>query len=177
MPAGGLATPRSRARLLTTDDDVLARRMAETLDGLTGDRQVIEAQALEEGFAQAELTADSRSRPGGAAGGCDRWHFPAWWLVAARLKERYGRPARHCVGQRSGRAQAPGRSVPGVDLGAAVRAGVDAGLLVKGGGHAMAAGITIRADQAEMDRHHCCMSTAMPPPRSIARPARSGSMR
>jgi single-stranded-DNA-specific exonuclease len=67
-------------------------------------------------------------------------------LVAARLKERYGRPAFAIALEPGGSGTGSGRSIPGVDLGAAVRRAVREGLLIKGGGHAMAAGVTLRKD-------------------------------
>ncbi len=74
------------------------------------------------------------------------WHPGVVGLVAARLKERYGRPAFAIALEPGGTGTGSGRSISGVDLGRAVRQGVRDGLLLKGGGHAMAAGVTIRKD-------------------------------
>ena len=78
------------------------------------------------------------------------WHAGVVGLVAARLKERYGRPAFAIAldpgGSGTGLGTGSGRSIAGVDLGRAVRQAVREGLLVKGGGHAMAAGVTLRKD-------------------------------
>jgi single-stranded-DNA-specific exonuclease len=74
------------------------------------------------------------------------WHPGVVGLVAARLKERYGRPAFAIALEPGGIGTGSGRSIAGVDLGRAVRRAVTEGLLVKGGGHAMAAGVTLRKD-------------------------------
>jgi single-stranded-DNA-specific exonuclease len=73
----------------------------------------------------------------------DGWHAGVVGLVAARLKERFARPAFAIAWNGEGLGSGSGRSIPGVDIGSAVRAAVEAGILVKGGGHPMAAGITI----------------------------------
>jgi single-stranded-DNA-specific exonuclease len=74
------------------------------------------------------------------------WHPGVVGLVAARLKERFGRPAFAIAIEPGGIGTGSGRSIPGADLGAVVRGAVTEGLLVKGGGHAMAAGVTVRKD-------------------------------
>lgn len=127
--------------LLRTRDAEAAARIAGELDRLNRDRRTIEAVAAEEAEAEAlaMLSADDDSPVLVAAG---PWHPGVVGLVAARLRERFGRPA-FAVSLATGRGTGSGRSIPGVDLGAAVRAAVDAGLLLRGGGHAMAAGITL----------------------------------
>lgn len=130
------------ARLLTTDDAAEARAIAETLDRLNGERQAIEAEMLTEGDAQA-LVATEAGDPAVLLTGSPGWHPGVVGLVAARLKERYRRPAFAIAWDADGKGTGSGRSVPGVDLGAAVRKAVEAGLLTKGGGHAMAAGLTV----------------------------------
>jgi single-stranded-DNA-specific exonuclease len=76
----------------------------------------------------------------------DGWHPGVIGIVASRLKERYGRPAL-VIAFSEGIGRGSGRSVPGLDLGAAVVAARQAGLLINGGGHAMAAGLTVAADR------------------------------
>lgn len=136
------------ARLLGCADPIEAARMAEALDRLNRERQAIEAAALEEAIAQAErLLGDAPDAPVLLAAGAD-WHPGIVGLVAARLKERFRRPAfAFAAATPEGLATGSGRSVPGADLGRAVRAAVEAGLAVKGGGHAMAAGATVPADR------------------------------
>jgi single-stranded-DNA-specific exonuclease len=79
--------------------------------------------------------------------GAPGWHPGVMGLVAARLKERTGRPALAIAIDAAGVGTGSGRSIPGVDLGSAVRAAREAGILIKGGGHAMAAGVTVAADR------------------------------
>ena len=131
------------ARLLTTADPLEARRIADELDRLNRERQAIEAQAV----AEAEAEMDARlardpERPVLIAASRE-WHPGIVGLVAARLKERFGRPAFAFAVKPDGSAVGSGRSVVGADLGSAVRGAVEAGLAVKGGGHAMAAGVTL----------------------------------
>lgn len=132
------------ARLLMSSDPVEAGRIAAELDRLNRERQTLEAEALETAdqmVAGALATRDAAVLVAAE----ERWHPGIVGLVAARLKERHDRPAFAIALDGDGTGTGSGRSIPGVDLGAVVRAAVEAGLLVKGGGHAMAAGITIRA--------------------------------
>lgn len=135
------------AMLLSTDDPMEAERIAVELDRLNTERQAIEAGMLVEAMAAAEPVF---------ADGADRailiTHSPTWHqgvvgLIAARLKERFHRPAFAIAVTPAGTGVGSGRSIPGVDIGSAVKAAVAEGLLVKGGGHAMAAGITIEMDR------------------------------
>ena len=131
-------------RLLTTEAAVEAEDMARRLDGFNRERQAIEAAVLDEALAQAET--------GGAADGAlvfaaaEGWHPGVIGIVASRLKERFNRPA-FVVALDGAVATGSGRSVSGVDLGSAVIAARQAGLLVKGGGHAMAAGFTAERER------------------------------
>ena len=134
------------ARLLTTPDPAEAARIAADLDRLNRERQVIEAQAVSEAEAamDRELTRDPTRAV--LVTGSEDWHPGIVGLIAARLKERFNRPAFAFALRPDGSATGSGRSIPGADLGRAVRACVEAGLARKGGGHAMAAGVTLRAD-------------------------------
>jgi single-stranded-DNA-specific exonuclease len=136
------------ARLLTTDDMDEARGIAETLDRLNAERQAIEADMLLEGDAQA-FAATQSNDPAVLLTGSDGWHPGVVGLVASRLKERYRRPAFAIAYDADGKGTGSGRSIPGVDLGAAVRKAVAEGILEKGGGHAMAAGLTVRRDRTQ----------------------------
>ncbi|HZD24997.1 MAG TPA: single-stranded-DNA-specific exonuclease RecJ [Alphaproteobacteria bacterium] len=130
-------------RLLSSDDPAEAAALAAELDQLNRERQAIEAMMQEEALLLAEQ--------GGAGAlplvlvASERWHEGVIGIVASRLKEQYRRPAIVCA-LRDGIAKGSGRSVPGIDLGAAVIAARQAGLLINGGGHAMAAGLTAPAD-------------------------------
>lgn len=135
------------ARLLMTDDEVEARSIAAELNRLNQERQEIERAAVEEAVAAVEhRLGDAAEHPVLLVGSAD-WHPGVVGLIAARLKERFRRPAFALARHPDGGATGSGRSVPGVDLGAAVRRAVEAGLAIKGGGHAMAAGITLAPGQ------------------------------
>lgn len=135
------------ARLLGTQDDIEAQAIAAELNRLNGERQVIERAAVEEANAAAMLWLDRNPEAAILLVGSTAWHPGVVGLVAARLKERHRRPAFAVALNEAGGGTGSGRSIPGVDLGRAVRAATEAGLLLKGGGHAMAAGITLAPGQ------------------------------
>ncbi|HSI42484.1 MAG TPA: single-stranded-DNA-specific exonuclease RecJ [Xanthobacteraceae bacterium] len=129
-------------KLLLARDPLEAGAMAAELDRLNRERQMVEKAVLAE--AEAEADAGMGLGGGGAvvvASG-QGWHPGVVGLVAARLKERFGRPAL-AIAFTGAVGAGSARSIPGVDIGRAVRGAVEAGLLVKGGGHAMAAGLTV----------------------------------
>ncbi|WP_350334456.1 single-stranded-DNA-specific exonuclease RecJ [Coralliovum pocilloporae] len=136
------------AKLLLCQDTALAERMAQDLDRLNGERQAMEAVMLEEADAQAFAQLEDRD-PAVLVTVGETWHPGIVGLIASRLKERYRRPCFAIALDESGAGAGSGRSIAGVDLGQAVRSAVDTGLLVKGGGHAMAAGLTV--DQIRLD--------------------------
>jgi single-stranded-DNA-specific exonuclease len=130
-------------RLLAGNDPEEAHRLAVQLDGFNRDRREIEAAVLAEAIAQAE-TIDTTGPVVVVAG--DNWHPGVIGIVAARLRERFDRPA--CVIAFAGDVgKGSGRSIPGVALGPAVIAALQAGLLINGGGHAMAAGFSLQREQ------------------------------
>ncbi len=128
-------------RLLTTSDPAEARALAAELDRLNEERRAIEAMVQE----AAEALLHQDRAVGVVAGG--GWHPGVIGIVAGRLKEKTGRPAIVIALDENGVGKGSGRSITGVDLGAAVLAAREQGLLLAGGGHAMAAGLTIAADQ------------------------------
>ncbi len=133
------------ARLLTTSDPAEASELAGQLDNYNTERQAIEAEVLDEALAMvAEQGADG---PLIVAAG-EGWHPGVIGIVASRLKDKYQRPAL-VIGLDGGIGKGSGRSVDGVDLGSAVIAARQAGLLVNGGGHKMAAGLTV--ERARLD--------------------------
>src|SRR4051812_33340446 len=133
------------ARLLASDNPKEAAELAQTLDTHNRERRAIEAETLEAAIAAVEAGPQSPALVFAAA---EDWHPGVIGIVAARLKERYQRPA--CVvAIVDGVGKGSGRSVPGVALGPAVIAARQAGLLVNGGGHAMAAGFTASADRLD----------------------------
>ncbi|MGL4441083.1 MAG: single-stranded-DNA-specific exonuclease RecJ [Bosea sp. (in: a-proteobacteria)] len=131
------------AKLLTLDDDIAARDIAVQLNDLNRDRQEIERAAVEEAFGQveAQLTREGDS-PVIVAASPD-WHPGIVGLVASRLKERFRKPAFAFAMNEAGGGIGSGRSVIGVDLGRAVRQAAEGSVILKGGGHAMAAGATL----------------------------------
>jgi single-stranded-DNA-specific exonuclease len=135
-------------RLMLTDDETEARAIAAELDRLNGERQAIERATLAEAEAEANaaLGPDGEGASVAVVSGAG-WHPGVVGLVASRLKETFRRPAFAIAVAPDGTGVGSGRSIPGVDLGVAVRAAVEQGLLVKGGGHAMAAGVTIEASR------------------------------
>ncbi|MGE0226793.1 MAG: single-stranded-DNA-specific exonuclease RecJ [Acetobacteraceae bacterium] len=138
--AGRISEADLGLRLLLTEDRVEAMALAERLDSVNRQRQEVEAGMLETALRQAEEQAEA----GHAAllvSGAD-WHPGVVGIVAGRIKERFNRPA--CVaGIAEGTAKGSGRSVPGIDLGNAVIAARQHGLLLTGGGHPMAAGFSL----------------------------------
>lgn len=134
------------ATLLSSSDPVEAQRIAETLHRLNKERKDIETAVLEEAMSIADRQVTDNPDCPILIVGSDAWHKGVVGLVASRLVERFRRPA--CVIAWDATAMGTGslRSVPGIDLGAAVRAAVTAGHLAKGGGHAMAAGLTVARD-------------------------------
>ena len=131
------------ARLLALDDPAEAEIAAAALDDLNRQRQAIETAMLEEAVAEAEAEIGAGEGPAVLVTASPSWHPGIVGLIASRLKERFRRPAFAVALLPNGTGTGSGRSVAGVDIGALVRAAVAQGLLVKGGGHAMAAGITI----------------------------------
>jgi single-stranded-DNA-specific exonuclease len=133
-------------RLLLEEDPAEAARIAAELDRLNHERRAIEQATLEQAEAEA-LAALGLTETGAVVVTAGQgWHPGVVGLVAARLKERYGRPAFAIAIEPGGSGTGSGRSIAGVDLGRAVREAVREGLLLKGGGHAMAAGVTLRRD-------------------------------
>jgi single-stranded-DNA-specific exonuclease len=142
------------AKLLSTEDDTEATRIATLLDRLNKERREIEQAALEEAQAEADRMLGERPDIALLMVGSADWHRGVVGLIASRLTERFKRPS--CViswdrNAANGTVTGTGslRSVAGIDIGAAVRQAVAAGHLMKGGGHAMAAGLTV--DKAKLD--------------------------
>jgi single-stranded-DNA-specific exonuclease len=133
-------------RLLLEEDPSEAARIAAELDRLNHDRRALEAATLAQAEAEALAVLGIEEKGAVVVTAQQGWHAGVVGLVAARLKERYGRPAFAIALEPGGSGTGSGRSIAGVDLGRAVRQAVREGLLTKGGGHAMAAGVTLRKD-------------------------------
>jgi single-stranded-DNA-specific exonuclease len=134
-------------RLLLETDPAEAARLAAELDRLNSERRQIEqtAEAQAEAEAIASLGVEDKGAVIVTAG--EGWHPGIVGIVAGRLREKFSRPAFAIALEPGGLGTGSGRSIPGVDLGRAVRQAVHDGLLLKGGGHAMAAGVTLRKDR------------------------------
>jgi single-stranded-DNA-specific exonuclease len=135
------------AQLLTTDDPVEAGRIAAELDRLNRERQALELAMLAEAEAEAMAALGLEEKGAVVVTAARGWHPGVVGLAAARLKERFGRPAFAVALDVNDIGTGSGRSIPGVDIGQAVRRAVHEGLLIKGGGHAMAAGVTLAKDR------------------------------
>jgi single-stranded-DNA-specific exonuclease len=120
---------------------------------LNRERQIIEQAAYEEAESQALAVADCQEHSAVVVTAAASWHPGIVGLVAARLKERFCRPAFAIAIDPAGTATGSGRSIVGVDLGSAVRSAVAEGILVKGGGHAMAAGVTLAHERVPQFRN------------------------
>ncbi|WP_319410245.1 single-stranded-DNA-specific exonuclease RecJ [uncultured Cohaesibacter sp.] len=142
------------ARLLTSSDPSEAEHIASELERLNRERQALEQIMLEDAVAQAERQLLEDPDCAGIVTFSSDWHAGIVGLLASRLKERFRRPAFAIAIGPDGKGTGSGRSISGSDLGAAVRAAVGEGMLVKGGGHAMAAGLTIETDKIREFRHY-----------------------
>jgi single-stranded-DNA-specific exonuclease len=131
-------------RLLIEDDPIEAGKIAAELDRLNRERQAIELETLAQAEAEAMAALGSEERGAVVLTAAEGWHPGVVGLVAARLKEKFNRPAFAIALEPGGIGTGSGRSITGVDIGRVVRRAVAEGLLVKGGGHAMAAGVTLR---------------------------------
>ncbi|AUH35456.1 single-stranded-DNA-specific exonuclease RecJ [Paracoccus tegillarcae] len=132
------------ARCLIAREAAEAEHLAAQLDELNRDRRTIEAAVREEALAQVE----ARGTAGLSWAAGDGWHPGVVGIVAARVKEATGLPS-VVIGIDDGVGKGSARSVPGVDLGRAIQRLAREGLLIKGGGHAMAAGLTVAQDAIE----------------------------
>ena len=131
-------------RLLTTRDPEEAREIAEQLSQLNEERRAIEASVQE--AAEEQLAGQHNMAVHVVTG--EGWHPGVIGIVAGRIKEKTGRPAIViALDEAESSGKGSGRSISGVDLGAAIIAARESGLLVAGGGHAMAAGLTIPSDK------------------------------
>lgn len=136
------------ARLLCTDDLLEARQIAARLDRYNQERQAIEQMVLDQALARVDRGEGRLSAHGPIVLASEGWHPGVIGIVAGRLKERFSCPA-IVIGLNGQVGKGSGRSITGIDLGLAIRAAAENGLLLAGGGHAMAAGLTISAAKQE----------------------------
>ena len=151
--SGRIAEPDMGLRLLLTQDPDAAAAIAQTLDEVNRQRQAVEAAIMGDAMAQAQVQVDAGHAVILLAQ--EGWHPGVVGIVAGRVKEKFNRPALE-AGIIAGLAKGSGRSVPGLDLGAAVIAARQNGLLATGGGHAMAAGFS--APQGSLDALHAFLN-------------------
>jgi single-stranded-DNA-specific exonuclease len=146
--AGRIGNAGQALRLLTTRDRGEAIAIAQELERLNRERQEIELRVVDQAVEQAEAALGHEGRASVLVVSGKGWHPGVVGLAAARLKERFGLPS-FVLGEdgKAGTAAGSGRSIPGVDLGAAIRRAYENGLIIKGGGHAMAAGLTVEASR------------------------------
>ncbi len=140
------------AKLLSIDDETEAARIAVVLDKLNRERKTIETGMLEAAVAEAERLVEADPDLPIVLVGSEEWHKGVVGLVASRLAERFRRPSCVIAWEKGGQGTGSLRSIAGVDIGGAVRALTAEGLLIKGGGHAMAAGLTIARDRLDLLR-------------------------
>ncbi|WP_159586394.1 single-stranded-DNA-specific exonuclease RecJ [Chelativorans xinjiangense] len=131
------------SNLLATSDPGEAETIAATLDRLNQERQAMEVAMLAEARAEADAELAAGDGPAVLVTASEGWHAGIVGLIASRLKDHARRPTFAIAFDGNGMGTGSGRSIPGFDLGKLVREAVSEGLLVKGGGHAMAAGITV----------------------------------
>ena len=145
------------ARLLSTDDPAEAAELAAQLDALNAERKSVEREVVEEAAIVLERGAGFDLDAPVLLVAQEGWHPGVIGIVASRLRERYRKPV-IVVGVDSVAdiAKGSGRSQPGVDLGGAVQAAYENGLLLAGGGHAMAAGLTVRPSGLSALREFLC---------------------
>jgi single-stranded-DNA-specific exonuclease len=135
------------ARLLSTDDEAEAAALAAELDALNATRKQVEREAYDEAVRRVEIESNQDPEAPLLLVAGEDWRPGVVGIVAGRLRERYRRPAIVIgIDPVTGIGKGSGRSHPGVNLGRAVQAAFEEGLLLAGGGHAMAAGLTVRAD-------------------------------
>ncbi len=136
------------ARLLATADEAEAQRIAQTLDALNRERREIELKTVEEAAVWADRALIEDPHCPIIIAGSPAWHKGLVGLAASRLTDRFQRPSLiFSQDETAGEATGSARSLAGVDIGAAVRGAVEAGIAKKGGGHAMAAGLTVAQDK------------------------------
>src|SRR5262245_29187752 len=134
-------------QLLLESDPTEAARLAGELDRLNTERRQIEKAAELQAEAEAIAALGLEDKGSVIVTASEGWHPGVVGLVAARLREKFARPVFAIALEPAGIGTGSGRSISGVDLGKGVRQAVHDGVLIKGGGHAMAAGVTLRKER------------------------------
>lgn len=141
-------------QLLACDDDTRAAEIAAILDRLNAERQAMQEALQEEVMVQAETALQQRSDAAIVTAQGDGWHKGLVGLVAARLTDKFNRPSLIISWDGNGEGSGSARSIPGADIGQSIRSAVETGILLRGGGHAMAAGFTLTRDKAGAFLNH-----------------------
>ena len=137
------------AQLLSSEDETQIAEIAATLERLNTERRAMQEALQEEALSQAEATLQTRADAAIAVAQGEGWHKGLVGLVAARLTERLSLPSLVISWDGDGSGSGSARSIKGADIGAAIRAAAEAGHLLRGGGHAMAAGFTLTRDKGQ----------------------------
>lgn len=140
-------------RLLTISNSSEAERLAAQLDRLNVERREIEQRSVDEALALAEQRFIKTNRLSCLIVESDDWHPGVVGLIASRLKDRFNIPS-FAFASKGNKLTGSGRSLSGVDIGRAVRNCVEAGVAEKGGGHAMAAGVTLDREKLGVFRDY-----------------------
>jgi single-stranded-DNA-specific exonuclease len=150
LNAGGrVGDPWIAAKLLASDDRAEAIELAERLHGLNEERKAVEAAILEQAIAQAEQKLEKDPDRGVLVASGEGWHPGVIGIVAGRLKDRFHLPS-IVIGWGEGLgpvAKGSARSVRGVNVGDAIAAAANEGVILSGGGHAMAGGLSLQPEQ------------------------------
>lgn len=150
LNAGGrVGDPWIAAKLLATDDRAEAVELAERLNGLNDERKAVEAAILDQAVLQAEKALAADPDRGVLVASGEGWHPGVIGIVAGRLKDRFHLPS-IVIGWGQGLgpvAKGSGRSVRGVNIGDAIAAAAREGVILSGGGHAMAGGLSLEPEQ------------------------------
>jgi single-stranded-DNA-specific exonuclease len=145
--AGRVGHADEALALLSTQDKGDASALAHHLNEMNRHRQAVELRVVDEAIAQAEAAMGQAKKPAVLVVAAESWHPGVVGLAASRLKDRYGVPSLVlAINKAQQTATGSGRSIIGVDIGKAIRESLDGGHIVKGGGHAMAAGLTLKIE-------------------------------
>ena len=146
--AGRIGHAAEALALLTAQERGEAAKLAQRLNDLNRQRQAVELRVVDEAMAQAEAALGASRNAACIIVAAETWHAGVVGLAASRMKDRFNLPSFVlAINKVTGHATGSGRSIAGADLGQVVRAASEAGLLIKGGGHAMAAGITVEVQK------------------------------
>ena len=155
--AGRTGSPELGFRLLTSDNEDETNAIADKLNQLNQERQNIEKEVLDQSIEKVEnhmLQNGLNDYPTSIFVSNDNWHLGVLGIVASRLKEKFHRPS-FVISSKDDISTASARSLPGIDIGKIIIEGVNDGILLSGGGHAMAGGFSLEKDKIEEFNMFC----------------------